>query len=378
MVKRFIVDAEDPLSKALSVLIDTTGPAVVVKKKKYFGVIDDRHLPNKVLDSSKVKAKTIAIKAPALKKSPDVIEKIKAFLSGRFRGLAVVNKGVPIGVITRTDLIKELLDEGLIPNVESKYIMNSPVYTINVNESLSVFKKKSKDLKVNRFVAEKGGHPYGVISEYDMSLFLLKPVKKRGKSVVKDVRGILNTIKVKDALREQLVVTRTTDRLGDTCETMVKKKVSTILVKDKRGKIVGVISALDIFRRVLDMFKTDAKITISGLKEPEVIYYQDIKNAFGALVKKYSKSFSIQHITLNIKETKNLYIFHITISMDGVIYKVTTEHHEFEDAVADSVRTLVKFLNKLRAKNNRGRSRRVKRNTRKGKKSKKNKERGRL
>lgn len=352
MVKKIIVDSEDPLSKALSILIDTTGPAVVVKKKKYYGIIDDRHLPLKIVDSSKVKAKTMAVKAPAIKKSFTIIEKIKAFLTGRYRGLAITKNGVPVGVITRTDLIKELSNEGIIPNVEAKYLMNSPVYTIDSSKSLMFFKKESKRLKVNRFVVKERGKLRGVVSEYDMSLFLLKPVTKRSKSIVKNINSMLNIIKVKDVIREQLVVVKTTDKLPQVCSTMIKKKVSTILVKDKRGKIVGVISALDIFRRVLDMFTAGARVTISGLNEPEIMYYQDLKNAFNSVAEKFSKSFDIDNISINIKTTKNLYVFRTTIHVNEIQYKILIEHHEFEHAVADSVRTLVKFLNKLRTKRN--------------------------
>jgi len=358
MVKKFVVDSEDSLSRAISVLIDTTGPAVVIKGKKYLGIVDDRHLPMKIIDSSRVKAKSLAIKAPVIKKSFTIIDKMKAFLTGRFRGLAMVEKGVPYGVLTRTDLIKELMDEGIIPNIDAKYLMNSPVYTIGLGESLSVFRKKLKALKVNRLVAQQGGRPRGVISEYDLSLFLLKPVTKRSKSIVKSITSMLNVVKVKDALREQLVVVRTTDRLPEVCTTMVRKKVSTILVKDKRGKIVGVISALDIFRRVLDMLSTSLKVTISGLDEPEMIYYQDLKNAFNSVANRFSKSFSIDYITLNVKTTKSLYIFHTTIHVNGLQYKILVEHHDFEDAVVDSVRTLVNFLNKLRTKRNKNKRQR--------------------
>ena len=73
-----IIDASEPVSKAVNEISRTGLPVIVTKKGKYFGIIDERAIRQHTSSPSKEKCETITERAPVLSPDSTVLEACNA------------------------------------------------------------------------------------------------------------------------------------------------------------------------------------------------------------------------------------------------------------------------------------------------------------
>ena len=66
-IKRSLVmEAEESLSKAVSELMDSGTAVIVTKGKRYYGIVDDRHVRQGIADPKRTKVETVVVKPPTI------------------------------------------------------------------------------------------------------------------------------------------------------------------------------------------------------------------------------------------------------------------------------------------------------------------------
>ncbi len=83
---------------------------------------------------------------------------------------------------------------------------------------------------------------------------------KSPKSRLASLNRRLKDIKAKDIMTEYVITTTENTTLAEVAEIMIKTRISGLPVVNKRGRIIGIITATDLFI-VMDMIKSGEIIT---------------------------------------------------------------------------------------------------------------------
>lgn len=345
--KALILEVHEPLSKALNAIMESGTAVIIVKNGVYTGIIDDRHTRQNIADSSKIKCESVIVSAPTLSQSSTIMEKLNHFLAGHFKALAVVDeKGGPLGLLTRTDFLDELIKAKLMPKIQTETVMGSPLVSIDHSETVGAAKRIMKERNINRIVVLHNGYPYALLSKHDLLGFALAPKKRAGRAMTSDVIGMVDERKISDlALRNRLATVNKEESLNNVARMMIEKKVSALIVLSDK-KPVGVITASDIFKNILNLFSERHEINISGLPEEDAQHYPAIIEKINDVVEKFSKTFNIRNISVHLKKRKTLYIAKIFLELDYARIAVSYEEYDIKSVINGLVRELETILEK--------------------------------
>jgi len=345
-----MLEAEEPLSKAISELMDTGLAVVVTKDSKYFGIIDDRNLRTGIIDPKKTKCETCLVKPPTLSPESSVLDQINAFLLGHFKSLPVIDsENNPLGITTRVEVLKEMQKANLLPKSRVTTLMSSPVYTIDESEQIARAKGLMKEYGARRLIVTRGSIPVGTISTLDLASYISKP-KERDKRppVVKEVETILER-PVSEFLRPDITTIEENTTIEEAAAKMISKNVSAIVITAEK-KPVGVLSALDIFKRIQEIAKEEISVSVSGLSEENVWQFPDIKSKIGGVLEKFSKSFNIRNVSVHVKEKKSTYEVFLYFDTDEGHISLFGERKDLKETVDELADELDTVLSKRKDK----------------------------
>jgi predicted transcriptional regulator len=225
-----------------------------------------------IRDPHNIKCETVVTKPPVLLESAGVLERMDAFLVGHFKALPVVDKQErPLGITTRVELLKDMKNANLIPNFAVSELMSSPVYTIDENEVVATVKSTFKEKKAHKLAVTKRGEIVGVVSAYDIASWSTRVSKQGGRKDIHE-SATIDEMKISSFLRPDVTRIRQDSSLQDAVNRMIEKQVSTVIVA-LDNKPLGVISALDIFKKIQDMAEERLQVQVSGLDKEDAEYY---------------------------------------------------------------------------------------------------------
>ncbi len=347
-IKRTLVlDSSESLSKALPELDES--PAVIVTKGgRYWGIIDHRSLSLGMRVPQNVKCESAITKPPVLSEEADIGQRLDAFLLGHHKALPVCGKDeVPLGVTTRVELLKDLVVEGMIPQVEVSELMSSPAYTIESAEPVGKAKKMLKDKKARRLVVTSRGNLVGVVSSYDIGVWSAKPNLLSGgrKDIRQNEQISVDEMKIAEFLRPDVTLVDEGASLEEASRRMIDKGVSAVIVVSGR-KPLGVLAAIDIFKKIQEMSEEGVPIAISGLDEDTISYYTHIRNRIGRALDKFVKSFAIRNCSVHVKEGKSTFVVSVYFDMERGHVSLKREKDSLQDAVDEVADELVGILRK--------------------------------
>src|SRR3989338_155948 len=327
-------------------ILSTGLSAIITKSGKYYGVIDDRHLKTGISSPNKTKCGPLCVHAPYLTNDSTLIEKTNAFLTGHFKALPILGeKEKPIGMITRTDVLLELLESNFIPKTSITDIMNSPVYSLDYKETIGAAKTLMKEKGTSRLLVTKNNHPYGIISTLDLVVSILYQKGRDRKDIISEVKNI-DEKPIEELVRGGFVSIDQQMELNNAIKKLVKKGVSSMLVTNNQNA-VGVISASDIFKIVQKQAKDRVNIQVSGLSDEEDRYYYETEEPkIEATIQKFTKNFDIQNVHLHIKKGKSIYEFKLNMDVDKKMVSISAEEHSFHDAVSNLLHEINVVLRK--------------------------------
>lgn len=340
-----ILDENDPLSKALNGILDTGTAVIVTRKRKYYGIIDDRNLwLTSVQNPAKTKCKTIIVKPPVLNLDTGILERIDAFLLGHFKALPVINeREKPVGITTRVELLKDMIKASLIPRTGVKTLMSSPVYVIDDKKTVGEAKLAMKKYGARRLVVTRRGTPVGTFSKLDLTRETLKPKKKEKMAMVVESRKGYDENPLADLYRPDVTTVPKNSTVEEAAEKMIKKSVSSVVVLDGK-KPVGVLSALDIFKVIKELAKKKMDVEISGLTDETVMYRDVIREHVENIVERFAESYGVRRVGVHVKKGKSVYTINIMLEGDRENFTIRTEGPSMKDTVNMAVAELRKRL----------------------------------
>ncbi len=295
-----VVDGTEHASKAVSEISRTGLAVVVMRQGKYFGLIDDRELRRHPSDISKTRCETFACRAPQIEKSDSLDRICNAFFSGRWKAVPVIEKGKVLGLLTRADVIKMLLEGRLLKGYKVSDVMSSPVVSIESKATLANAKSEMKKRNVRRLVVTKNGYIEGMLSSFDLSqpeVILAGENKPQfGDKANPDLYP------VSSYMRKSVHTIEPFASLADAARMMIDEEISAV-VAGESGKAAGIVTARDLFETAMRAGKNEVnRIMISGLEGDDRDQVDAINDECRKFISKMEKSHSIESLSLHIKK----------------------------------------------------------------------------
>ncbi len=341
-----VLDSSDSLSKALTRLDET--PAVIITKNgRYYGIIDHRCVSAGIRDPHNVKCETVIAKPPVLSEAAGMLERLDAFMLGHYKALPVVDsEKQPVGITTRVELLKEMVVESLVPSMQASELMSSPVFTIDENESVAGAKSALKERKAHRLAVTRKGKLIGVVSSYDIGSWNAKPNLPGGRKDIRLSEPIsVGNMKISSFLRPDLTLVKKGASLDEAVRRMIDKQVSTVIVVSD-SKPLGVISALDIFKKVRELAEEGIEIRISGLSKEDAQYFGRINAKIGHVLERFSRTFNIRNCSVHVKEGKSIYTVTLYFETDKGHVSLRSERGTLKEAIDELAVELNEVLRK--------------------------------
>jgi len=349
VIQTISLDSSESLSRALDKLADSGTAAIITKEGKYYGIVDDRHIKEGIKDPSTVKCETVCIKPPTLTSNSSLLERINAFLAGHFKAIPVLdNKGNAIGLYTRSDLLKELLQLKVIPKDYVRAMMNSPVFTVRHEETVAVAKKLMKENDSNRLVVLRNGRPVGIVSTNDLTAMVKPQSKRRHELIIKDSTN-LNALEIYNFMRDEVPTIPVDAYLEDAMKKMADGNFSSVVVVSE-GNAKGVLSATDVFKKVLKLTAQKLDVSVSGLGEDEQRHLEFIKKSILGTVSKFLKSFEISELSLHFKKGKSIYVFQLHLKVDNERISVSSEQYTMKESLDSLCQELHSLMTKRKSR----------------------------
>ena len=158
-------------------------------------------------------------------------------------------EGDPLGIVTKSDLVKIYADNFQNLNSINKY-MKKIVYTVlpnhSVHRALAIMLKKG----VSRTIVSKNGKPVGVITRRD-----LMPITSfiNDSSVASETLfGIGHILLAKNIMKPPITIREDVD-LVQAAQVMKEERISGLPVVNSDEHLVGIITKTDIVRAIKDM-----------------------------------------------------------------------------------------------------------------------------
>lgn len=342
-LKADVIDGEEPLSKALNCILKSGTAVVVTKKGRYYGLIDDRNV-RMVTDASRAKAINAAVRAPSLAEESTVEDAMRAFLAGHFKALPVISKGKIKGVVSRADVMNEMVKQRMVPKTTVAALMSSPLYTIDHKERIGVAKGLMRKLKVHHLGVTNGQRVVGSLSTLDLSMMMVNQKTRSLFMLTSEIENPDDKL-VRDFMRERVMTAKPGDPLEKAVGIMAKENLSKLTVMDGK-EARGVLTALDVMKFVLSLVSRGPSVFVSGLPEDDMFYYLDIKAAIKGVLKKFLGTFELGDVHVHFKKGKSTYQMSTKLEVEHGAVVVHSEGYALKDVVNRNVTEIKRLLDK--------------------------------
>jgi CBS domain-containing protein/ribosome-associated translation inhibitor RaiA len=241
----------DKVSEVLGKMRETNYWAVpVVQDNKLVGMLDYKSLMAKKF-TPETKVLTLMSPAPKLNEDSDERSVIAMFYNTRARVIPVVNgRGSLVGVVTRETVLRHYLDRGEIPSRPVREFMNSPVLTINGEDTVARAKFIMRSYNVSKLPVLERDQLAGIITMRDIALRVLFSYKGKKRSSIMTEEEKLLATPVKEIMSYPVITATGSNDLTEAVNVMLKRNVSGLPVIEG-GRVVGMISGIDVITKVI-------------------------------------------------------------------------------------------------------------------------------
>jgi len=301
--KAIIVEAQQPVTKAISKIRGSGLAALVFEGKKYVGILDERMINEKRIDPGKALCSTLAVKTPSLSPSMDPLEISRAFLSGRFKSLPVFDSGKLLGTVGRFDLLSMLDKGGYLKGHKVSGHMTSPMVTIDYDANVGAATALMRESGVRRLAIIKNKKLAGLVSVFD-----LMDATRDEKNLprMKDGGGAkIERLPLASFMKDSVVSVGKDAPLSEVVKLILRTRRAGIIVSENEMP-VGIITASDILDAALRS-QMQLPVMVSGLHGMEKEFGDDVVLEGEALLSKLQKRLDVDGISIHIKQAGKEY-----------------------------------------------------------------------
>ena len=239
---------------------------VVVEDKKPAGILTERDIIQIIGHNINLNVTRLVsvMKSPviAISEEIDIPEAANLMVINGLRRLVVVDgEHNIIGIVTQTDIIKNLSIDSFISFKKAEHIMKRKVISLGRKDTVSEAVELMIKNHISCVLIIEDDKPVGIITERDIT-----------KSIAEN--NILNNVEV---IMNSPVFTADKDiNLYDATKLMEKNKLKSLVIVDSEGNVIGIITKSDIIKNLradyVELLKNMLKEKSRALIESEIKY----------------------------------------------------------------------------------------------------------
>jgi CBS domain-containing protein/ribosome-associated translation inhibitor RaiA len=299
-------DYKTPATEVLP-KIGKHGAVVVLHKREYYGIVDDRSLfrqrgPGSIGLSKGIEIGKFARKLPVLDSGTSIGRLISCFHDFSAKALPYQEGNRITGIVKREVAVSTILSLHMLSKARVADVMSSPVITIeggaNVAQAISIMEKN----KIARLaVVDGNGRLLGLLPQRDILEKFAKPQERLPE--MKAQAFSPSNVAVASIMRTPAYTIDYSRQAEEAARQMLENKVSAMIVM-RDMKPVGVVSMRDIIESAAaTMAKTQSRVIVSGLDAYTRDYEGDIRDSANRLIAKIDRfgKTDVDYISINVK-----------------------------------------------------------------------------
>ncbi len=286
----------------------------VLKEKKVVAMLTDKDLIRRAV-SLETRVLSLASPTVDLNENDDFAKVVAKFYTTKARAIPLVNSSRELlGLITRENVLKYLLDSGEIPNAKAREYMSSPPVTLSPSDSVAKARWEMVRNNLSRIPIVNEKKLEGIVTTRDIVNALYSVSGRKRESIMVEEERIM-AMPLKELMVSPVITVNGADPLSKVAEAIIKNRISGMPVLEG-DYVAGVISGIDVIRSLESKYQLSlplqAKLT-SGLRNAEL--KSQIDGVLERYLAKLEKLTEIINFRVSFKEE--------AVSQDKTVYKVT-------------------------------------------------------
>ena len=248
----------------------------VLERKKLVGVVTMRELMRRRNHPPNTKVSTILQPVPELAPDTPLPVAAEKLISTGFRAIPVVKGKSLAGVLSRSDLVRALVEARALEGVSARDFMTPNLQAIGEDETVDRAVQLMGSLGERSIpVVDKNRHLKGVIGLKDVADLFARP-KVREQYGDRAGREQKVTIAVGSVMRYPPITIGPDADVQRAAELMAKNRISSVIVTDK-DEPVGIITTQDLMQFLAGLVeRKQLFVEVSGLEDEPSDTYDEI------------------------------------------------------------------------------------------------------
>jgi diguanylate cyclase (GGDEF)-like protein/PAS domain S-box-containing protein len=258
---------EEPLRSAIEKMdFNNVSCVVVIEEKKPVGILSERdiiYLMGGKVEFDRVRLQSVMNRPViAISEDTEIPEAANLMVINGLRRLVVVDgEHNIIGIVTQTDIIKNLSIDSFISFRKAEQIMRRKVISIRKKASLMRAIELMAKNHISCVLVMEDNRPVGIITERDIT------------KAVAENRISKN---VEDTMTSPVITSHKDINLYDATKLMEENRLRSLVVIDPAGNVIGIVTRSDIIRNLradyVELLKNMLKEKSRALIESEIKY----------------------------------------------------------------------------------------------------------
>ena len=268
---------DESLSKALSYMDRYNRYEIpVVDGGKILGLISYTVLVKRRNLPLSVPIERVMYPAPTISPDMSVTSISEILLTDDYRSVPVIQNKKLVGMVTRRNIIKKLLEENIHTDIPVTDIMNSPVTSVMQDEDISKALHEMNHLDERSLpVVDDKGRLCGIIALDHLDKFLRGKRERASQGEIKGEK-VTPHIEIKSAMTVPPLSVSRDSILKEVMQNIVERKVSTVIVVEE-GIPEGIVTSLDIIELVAaSKPRKEVLVQISGFEADDPYIYDSL------------------------------------------------------------------------------------------------------
>jgi len=251
-------------------------------------------------------AKVSTVLASAPEVDPDVLLPAAAerMISAGFRALPVVRKNQLVGMISRTDLVRALVESEALKDLSVEDLMSPNPQCVGEDDTVDHAVKLMASLGERSIpVVDRNRHLKGVLGMKDVADLFARP-KVREQYGDRAGREEKVDIELKGVMRYPPVTVSPGADVHRAAELMLRQNVSSVVVVDKDDP-VGIVTKLDLMHVLAGLQEREQLLVeISGLEDEPQETYDEIYGTVQKEIRKIAELVAPKTLSLHVQKYK--------------------------------------------------------------------------